>query len=347
MMDINTLIITPEMLGLIAEIDEFKGAWQEMDKLKPDRLTQLRKIATIESIGSSTRIEGAKLSDREVETLLLQSRASFDNRDEQEVAGYAFACEKILDHFSEIGLTENYIKQLHMWLLQYSSKDDRHSGEYKKIPIRIEAFDLEGNSQGTLFQTTSPLETPHQMQELISWTNETTRNKSLHPLLVIGIFAVLFLAIHPFQDGNGRLSRVLTTLLMLRNGYTYVPFSSLESIIEANKESYYLALHKTQKSWQNKNPNWGPWLLFFLSCLQRQKNHLAIKLEKEKILMKPLPGLSKEILDLLQSHGSLGIKEIELLTKANRNTLKKALATMVQEKLISLHGKGKGSRYTR
>lgn len=347
MIDIKTILITSEMLSLIAEIDEFKGAWQQMDKLKPDRLSQLKKIATIESIGSSTRIEGAKLSDREIEALLSRiDTHSYESRDEQEVAGYAFACEKIFDHFAEIPITENIIKQLHIWLLQYSDKDDMHRGEYKKIPIRIEAFDQHSKSKGVLFETTSPLETPIRMQELILWTIETLKNKALHPLIVIGIFIVLFLAIHPFQDGNGRLSRLLTTMLMLKNGYTYVPFSSLESIIEANKESYYLALQKTQKSWKNHQPDWTPWLLFFFHCLQRQKNHLSVKLENEKILLKQLPNLSRQVLDLLQAHGSLGIKEITALTKANRNTLKKTLASLVQDKMIVLNGKGKSSWYT-
>lgn len=347
MIDIESITITPEMLSLIAEIDEFKGAWQQMDRFKPDRLSQLKKIATIESIGSSTRIEGARLSDREIEALLSRiDKQSFESRDEQEVAGYAFACEKIFDHFADIQISENMIKQLHMWLLQYADKDDRHRGEYKKIPIRIEAFDPDGKSKGILFETTSPLETPHRMQELVSWINEMLEKKALHPLIVTGIFTVLFLAIHPFQDGNGRLSRLLTTLLMLKSGYTYVPFSSLESIIEANKESYYLALQKTQKSWQNNQPDWKPWLLFFFRCLQKQKNHLAVKLEKEKILLKQLPNLSRQVLDLLQGHGSLGIREIEALTKANRNTLKKTLASLVKENLIVLNGKGKSSWYT-
>lgn len=347
MIDIEKIFISPEMVNLIAEIDEFRGAWQQMHQLAPDRLSALKKIASIESIGSSTRIEGAKLSDKKIALLLSHiDTASFQTRDEQEVAGYAFACEKILEHFKEIPIAENAIKEMHVWLLKYSKKDERHRGEYKKIPIRIEAFDSDGNSLGILFQTTSPLETPIKMHELILWTKQSLNKKALHPLIVIGLFVVVFLAIHPFQDGNGRLSRLLTTLLMLKSGYSYVPYSSMESVIEANKESYYLALQKTQKSWQSKKPNWTPWLLFFLTCLQRQKHHLEVKISDEKKIMRELPELCVRVLELLAFHGRLGISEIEILTKANRNTLKKTLALLVKDKRIQMNGKGKGSWYT-
>src|SRR5271157_2205050 len=127
-----TLKITPEILGSIAELDEFKGAWLALGTLAPERLSALRRVATIESIGSSTRIEGSKLTDRDVERLLANLEIkSFATRDEQEVAGYAEVMETIFHAWAEIPITENYIKQLHRDLLQYSEKDDRHRGEYK------------------------------------------------------------------------------------------------------------------------------------------------------------------------------------------------------------------------
>lgn len=343
--NLDVLVITPEILKLIAEIDEFKGAWQQMGRLTPDRLSALKRVATIESIGSSTRIEGAKLSDKEVEMLLSKVHHSFQTRDEEEVASYAFACDHIFSHHNSISITENWIKQLHTWLLKYVGKDDNHRGEFKKIPIRIEAFDATGKNLGILFETTSPLETPIQMEELVAWTHAAFEKKNLHPLLIIGIFVVIFLAIHPFQDGNGRLSRLLTTLLMLKSGYLYAPYSSLESVIEVNREAYYLALQRTQKSWQNQAPDWSPWLLFFLNCLQRQKKHLEAKLEKERLLLKQLPLLSQQIVDLLAQLGRLGISEITTLTKANRNTVKKTLAKLLKENYISKMGAGKTSWY--
>lgn len=346
MIDIETIQITSEMLNLIAEIDEFKGSWQLLSRISPDRLSSLKKVATIESIGSSTRIEGAKLSDKEVEALLSQvNRGSFESRDEQEVGSYALACEKIIENFDAIPITENGIKQIHSWLLSYSEKDERHRGEYKTIPIKIEAFDNQGKHIGIIFETTSPLETPIKMQELVKWVQDTLRVKNLHPLIVIGIFIVIFLAIHPFQDGNGRLSRLLTTLIMMKCGYSYVSYSSLESIIEANKESYYLSLQRTQKSWQNHKPDWMPWLLFFLRSLQRQKRHLEQKIFRESSIMKELSPLSKNIIELLQAHGKLNIREIEILTNANRNTLKRTLSQLVKNKHIAMHGKGKATWY--
>ena len=256
-LNLKTLVIEPEMLDVISELDEFKGAWRALSTLAPERLAALRRVAVIESIGSSTRIEGSKLSDRDVERILADTEVkSFDTRDEQEVAGYASVMETIFASSSVMPLTENHIKQLHRDLLRYSEKDERHRGDYKKLENNVEAFDAEGHSVGIIFQTASPFDTPRLMAALVAWTTEALDNRSLHPLLAIAVFVVVFLEIHPFQDGNGRLARALTTLLLLRAGYAYVPYSSLEHIIEQGKESYYLALRRTQKTTRTKKPDW-------------------------------------------------------------------------------------------
>lgn len=339
--------ITPEILSLISELDEFKGAWELFSQLTPEKLNSLKKVATIESVGSSTRIEGAKLSDKEVEILLSKiKKRSFRSRDEQEVAGYAYVCEEIFSSYESIPLTENVIKQLHGWLLKYSQKDDRHRGEYKKFPNHVEAFDSSGKSLGIVFETSTPFKTPREMEELVNWTRKFFEEKLLHPLLVIGVFIVVFLSIHPFQDGNGRLSRILTTLLLLKHGYAYVIYSSLESIIEGNKENYYLALHRTQQSLKKSKPDFSTWLLFFLRSLQKQKRLLEEKIIREKEILLHLPELSGEILKLIHKHGRLTIRELETMTKANRNTIKKHLALLVRSKKIKLHGKGRSTWYT-
>ncbi|MBS0622203.1 MAG: Fic family protein [Verrucomicrobia bacterium] len=344
--DLTKILITPEILTLISEIDEFKGAWELLSRLTPERLQQLKKVATIESIGSSTRIEGSKLSDREVEQLLANLNTySFISRDEQEVAGYAFVCEEIFQGFESIPFTENIIKKLHGWLLKFSDKDQRHRGDYKQLSNNVEAFDEAGKSLGVVFETASPFETPLKMQELIFWTREQLEQKTLHPLLIIGIFIVVFLAIHPFQDGNGRLSRCLTTLLLLKSGYLYVPYLSLESIIEHDKRHYYFALRKTQASLKSESLDFGPWLLFFLRALQKQKTCLAQKISKEKALIY-LPELAGQIINLIYDHGRLDIGNIEKLTGANRNTLKKHLANLTKQGSILRLGKGKGTWYT-
>jgi Fic family protein len=220
----NTLIITPEILKLIAEIDEFKGAWAAIGRISPDRLTALRRVATIESIGSSTRIEGAKLSDAKVGRLLTGLEVkSFTSRDEEEIAGYAEVMETIFAHWKDISLTENHIRQLHRDLLQYSSKDERHRGEYKTHNNHVEAFGPVGESLGIVFETATPFDTPRLTAELVETTQGNLESGDSHPLINIALFIVVFLEIHPFQDGNGRLSRILTTLLLLRSGYAYQP----------------------------------------------------------------------------------------------------------------------------
>ena len=253
-MDLKTLNITPELLKIIGELDEFNGGWKMQNNLDPDFLSRLRHVATIESIGSSTRIEGSKLTDNEIESLLSEvKKQSFSHRDEQEVAGYSEIMETIFTNFEHIEISENYIKQLHIILLRHSDKDIRHCGEYKKHSNGVEAFNELGKNLGVVFETTSAFDTPRKMQELIYWARESLSDKSYHPLIIIAVFNLVFLAIHPFQDGNGRLSRSLVSLLMLKAGYGYIPYSSLESIVEKNKDGYYLALQRTQKH-SNQKP---------------------------------------------------------------------------------------------
>ncbi len=344
-MDLRSLIITPDLLTLIAQIDEFKGAWQVMHSLSPERLQSLKHVATIESIGSSTRIEGSKLSDEEVEKLLGGvGKQSFSTRDEQEVVGYSEVMETVFQNFQDIKLTENYIKQLHSMLLRHSNKDERHRGEYKKHPNNVEAFDVSGNSVGVVFETATPFETPGQMQSLVSWTRETLEDNSHHPLIVISVFNVVFLAIHPFQDGNGRLSRILVTLLLLKAGYVYIPYSSLESIVEKNKEAYYLALRRTQKTLNTEATDWLPWLQFFLNSLKRQKDHLASKISKNQRYSE-LPRESVAIMEYVDEHHRITTGEAEKITNAPRPTIKKRLASLIESGLLVRQGKGRGSWY--
>jgi Fic family protein len=349
-MPINTdsLVITTQMLSLIAEIDEFKGAWRSLSTLAPDRLMALRRVATIESIGSSTRIEGSKLSDSDVERLLSNIEIQhFATRDEQEVAGYADVMDTIFASFDAIALTESHILQLHRDLLIHSSKDARHRGAYKAHTNNVSAFDAEGKEIGVVFETATPFNTPRLMAELVAWVNQTLDQRGLHPLLVIAIFIVVFLEIHPFQDGNGRLSRTLTTLLLLRSGYSYVPYSSLESVIEASKESYYLGLRRTQATIRSDAPAWEPWIIYFLQSLRQQKNRLEAKIARERLLAERLPELSIQILQLAKAHGRITNSQLTEVTGANRNTVKKHLQALVMARHLVRHGSGKASWYSR
>ena len=342
----DNLQITPEILSLIARIDEFKGAWRALGTLAPDRLSALRKVATIESIGSSTRIEGSKLTNKEVEQLLSNlAIKSFDTRDEQEVAGYAELMELVFSSWQDIPFDENHLKQLHQILLRHSTKDERHRGQYKTNSNSVAAFDENGTQIGIVFETATPFDTPRLMSELVSWVNEERNRAQLHPLLIIAIFVVVFLEIHPFQDGNGRLSRVLTTLLLIQAGYAYVPYSSLEGVIELNKESYYLALRQTQGTIRTQAPNWQPWLVFFLRSLAEQVRRLEKKVEREKIVLAAMPELSLQIVEFAREHGRVTIGDAIKLTGVSRNTLKQHFRNLVKQNHLNQHGSGRGVWY--
>jgi Fic family protein len=345
------LTFGPDLVKLIAEIDEFKGRWEALKSFSPDRLNTLRKVATIESVGSSTRIEGAKLTDAEVEDLLSQALSikSFKTRDEQEVAGYAEAMDLVLGAYEDLRITENHIRQLHQTVLRHSSKDERHRGSYKSLSNNVVAFNVDGAQIGVVFETATPFDTPREMEALVAWTRKAIEEEAHHPLLIVAVFIVTFLAIHPFQDGNGRLSRVLTTLMLLRAGYAYVPYASLERVIEDNNDLYYKALRRTQTTLKGDAPDWEPWIGFFLRSLKKQKDRLAARLDHERASQASddsLPDLSREVLKALRAQERLTIGEIAEITGANRNTIKVRLRELVAAGRVRQHGKARATWYS-
>ena len=345
------LILGPDLVKLIAEIDEFKGRWEALKSFSPDRLNTLRKVATIESVGSSTRIEGAKLTDAEVEDLLSQALSikSFKTRDEQEVAGYAEVMDLVLGAYEDLRITENHIRQLHQTVLRHSSKDERHRGSYKSLSNNVVAFNVDGAQIGVVFETATPFDTPREMEALVAWTRKAIEEEAHHPLLIVAVFIVTFLAIHPFQDGNGRLSRVLTTLMLLRAGYAYVPYASLERVIEDNKDLYYKALRRTQTTLKGDAPDWEPWIGFFLRSLKTQKDRLAARLDHERASQASddsLPDLAREVLKALRAQERLTIGELAEITGANRNTIKVRLRELVAAGRVRQHGKARATWYS-
>jgi len=251
----------------------------------------------------------------------------------------------IHDSWEHIPFTENHIKQLHGITLKYSSKDTARRGEYKTPSNNVEAFDADGRSIGAIFETASPFDTPRLMAELVSGTVAALRERELHPLLVIGAFLVHFLAVHPFQDGNGRLSRVLTTLLLLQSGYRHVPYSSLERIVEENKDGYYRALRASQKLIRSEGKNLDDWLRFFLTSLKKQKDVLLGKIEREQLLEK-LAQLEEKMPAIAGERGRITITDAVTLLAANRNTVKLHLRLLVQQGCLEQHGTGKGTWYS-
>jgi Fic family protein len=251
----------------------------------------------------------------------------------------------VFSSWQDIPFTENHIKQLHQILLRHSEKDTWHRGNYKTKSNSVAAFDEIGSQIGIVFQTASPFDTPRLMTELVAWVNQERETARSHPLLIIALCVVVFLEIHPFQDGNGRLSRVLTTLLLMQAGYAYVPYSSLESVVEQSEEAYYLALRQTQGTIRSESPNWQPWLVFFLRSLAEQVRRLEKKVERERIVLAALPELSLRIVEFAREHGRVTIGEVIKLTGASRNTLKQHFRDLTERNHLERHGSGRGVWY--
>jgi Fic family protein len=337
---------TAEMLRLIGDIDEFKGHWRRVNEVRAERLAQLRQITTIESTASSTRIEGVELSDAEVARALEGLHVdSFRARDESEVRGYGELVTLIYESWQHIPLTENYVKQLHGLLLKYSEKDERHRGEYKKFPNNVDARHPDGRTE-LIFETASPFETPQLMADLVAATNTALVDHTVHPLVVIARFIVALLAIHPFQDGNGRLARAITVLLLLRAGYDYVPYASHERVIEDNKTTYYAALRESQLAMRNDPAAFGVWLLFLLRALRAQQQSLEAKLHVERSLLQ-LSDVQQGVLSLVTTLGRATTTTIGLQLRMPYRTVRYHVDALVRQGLLSPHGERKGRYYTR
>ena len=334
-----------EVLRLIGEIDEFKGRWRRLSEIRAEKLEALRQVATIESAGSSTRIEGAELSDAEVADVLNGLKIdSFRSRDTEEVQGYLDLLATIHDNHAGIPLDENHIRQLHAILLRPVEKDERHRGEYKKFPNDVTATHSDGRVE-TVFQTASPFDTPRLMAQLVAETNAALEDRQLHPLITIARFIVVFLAIHPFQDGNGRLSRVLTTLLLLRAGYEYVAYASLERRVEDNKVAYYGALRESQLAMRTNPHDFAPWLIFFLRLLQAQTRALESKLRVEQSLLR-LSAIQERIVAFVREHGRATTPQISAALQIARRTVRYHLDLLVGRRALEAHGQRKGRYYT-
>ncbi len=338
--------IFQEIITKLSEIDLFRGNWNVLENKEKRYLKELRDIATIESIGSSTRIEGATLTDGEVKELLKSVQINkLDKLEEQEVVCYYEALETILEHYQDIELSERYLHQLHTILLKYSSKDQMHKGQYKNLSNQVVANYPDGG-QKVIFRTTEPHLTANEMQQLISWTNTQIEEKKLHPILLTATFVYEFLSIHPYQDGNGRLSRLLTTFLLLKQKYNFVEYISFEHIIEARKDMYYRVLMETQKHRYTDDEILDKWTIFFLDCLVELIQKLKVKYETYNNLQISLNGRQKEVLNYIDQNKTIQIKEIEQdLSQYSRNTIKKDLQYLVNEGLILTTGSGRGVKY--
>lgn len=334
------------VVQLIGYIDGFKGKWNIVEAKENRYLKELRKIVTIESIGSSTRIEGATLTDQEVQDLLKNIKVTkLKTRDEQEVIGYYEVLELIYEHYTDIRLSKSYIKQLHQMLLKYSSKDERHRGGYKHLSNKVVATCPTGE-QHIIFATTEPALVEGEMLELIDWTNEQLEQQDIHPLIVIGNFIYDFLSIHPFQDGNGRLSRLLTTLFLLKYNYAFIQYISFENHIEQNKKEYYEALITGQKNRGTDNELIDKWVVFFLQSLKTLTEKLEQKYDVFKSKGSYLNERQKQIKTFITSHQPVKVSDIAKQFPAIQlATIKKDLQYMRTEQVLTMIGKGKATVY--
>ncbi len=334
------IVLDWNLIGNISQIDRFDASWSSIEKKEGQSLKQLKSIATIRSVGASTRIEGSKMSDNEV-NILLQSLdiTKLEDRDSQEVVGYFDVLDLISESYKDIEITENSIKYLHHILMKYSNKDAWHKGNYKQHSNVVEATQLDG-SKRIVFQTTEAgIPTEDSMRKLLGWYN----NDSItHALVKIALFTYEFLSIHPFQDGNGRLSRLISTLLMLKNGYKWIEYVSFEHEIENRKQEYYKVLQACQS--QRPNENVSEWANFFFDALKNIQSQLKQKLEHSHIEMQLT---IKERLVILFIENNAGCKSGEISRKLSIPipTIKKILPELISKNLIEKHGIGPGTNY--
>lgn len=337
--------LAASMANLLSQIDQLKGQWVGGAQLSPQLLGRLKRSVLITSTGASTRIEGSKLSDAEIEKLIRGlSTQKLVDRDSQEVKGYYELLELIFDDYGSINFSENSILELHARLLKYSDKDVRHRGNYKKLENNVQMKDATGKVISILFETAPAYLTPKQTQELIEWTQAAFREDSYHPLLIVANFIVEFLKIHPFQDGNGRLSRVLTNLLLLQTGFAYMPYVSFEKLIEDNKSEYYIALRSSQTTFDTSKETVAPWITFFLNVCKEQAEQ-AIGLLSGENLERTLSPNQLLVWQYIQSVDEATIRDAAEATDVARPTVRQAFDRLLELKLIERFGLGRSTRY--
>src|SRR3989344_4500577 len=339
----------------ITQIDELKGQWIAGARFSPQVVGRLKRSVLITSTGASTRIEGAKLSDEDVERLMRGiDIQKFTDRDKQEVRGYFELLENVFDAWKSLKFSESAIKHFHKELLKYVKKDEAHRGDYKRVENKVEMISATGESMGVLFDTTPAYLTPKEMQELVEWTQGALIEKKYHPLLIVGNFLVEFLQIHPFQDGNGRLSRVLTNFLLLKEGYLYMPYISHEKLVEDNKPDYYLALRRSQKTFlpagasakegKTDKETIVPWLDFFFTIFLKQ-SQMAVELLSKENIENLLSKKQLSIWQYLQTVEEAAPGEIAKKAKVARPTVNQALDKLLRLKKVERIGLGRGTRY--
>jgi Fic family protein len=344
---INTIAFNPtnwmELTRQLSQLDRFDAQWQAIERREKATLKELKSIATMRSVGASTRIEGSRLSDHEVAVLIENLDINkLSERDQQEVAGYYETLNLIGESYRDIAVTESSLKQLHNFLMKYSSKDSYHKGNYKINTNRVEQTEVDG-TKTPIFEPTSPgWATQDAMCQLIAWYNN---DNSTHALIRVAIFVYEFLSIHPFQDGNGRLSRLLTTLLLMKNGYVWIEYVSFEHEIEHRKKEYYLRLMEAQRNRPGEDVT--EWVIFFLDCLKNIQGLLMQKLkDKENRELVGIGMRELNVYTLVENNPGISSGDIAKRLEIPNSTVKRILADLVSARNLIVHGAGRGTRYS-
>jgi Fic family protein len=334
------LDINWELINLISQIDRFDASWASIERREGQSLKHLKTIATVRSVGASTRIEGSKMTDDEVEVLLKNIEITkLVDRDSQEVVGYFEVLDIISESFQDIDISENSLKNLHNILMKHSVKDDWHKGDYKQHNNAVEAIYPDG-TRTIIFQTTEAgFQTQEAMQSLIHWYRNDTKT---HLLVKCALFAYEFVSVHPFQDGNGRLSRLIASLLLLKEGYSWIQYVSFEHEIESRKTEYYRVLRSCQS--QRPNENVTEWLVFFLDALRNIQTQLMKKLQTSGVETQ-LSARDKSILSYIGSYPGSKSGVIAKKLGIPNPTVKRILTELIRLKLIEKNGVGPGTNY--
>jgi len=344
-LDLRLEGLSSEVWSKLRQIDELKGQWIAGAQLSPQVLGRLKRSTLVTSTGASTRIEGAKLSDEDIEKMMRGiGIQKFTDRDKQEVRGYYELLENVFDSWKSLTFSESSVKHFHQELLKYVEKDQTHRGDYKKQENKVHMVNEAGESVAVLFDTTPAYLTPKEMQEAVEWTQKALAEKKYHPLIIVGNFLIEFLNIHPFQDGNGRLSRVLTNLLLLKEGYLYVPYVSHEKLVEDNKPDYYVALRRSQKTFKSEHEDVVPWLDFFFGVLLKQAQ-MAVELLSKENVEKILSPKQLAVWNYLQTVDSATPGEIAKATGVARRTVNQALDKLLRLKKVERVGLGRTTSY--
>ena len=335
------LDIDMSLINMLSKIDRFDALWPSIEKREATNLKKLKHTALVNSCGASNRMEGSKITDDEVAALIENiNESTLSEKDQQKLAGYFETLDAIVKGHESIKITESQIKNLHKLLLNHVEKDAWHSGQYKYISNSI-TKDLPNGARQIITKRSDPgLQTEEAMLSLINWYN---KDQETLPLIKVAVFVYEFLSIHPFQVGNGSLSRLLTALLLLKYGYTWISYESLEWEIESRKSNYDSILNGAQQNKQNRNVT--EFLMFFLDCLDTLQRKLTYKTEQAESPKKMLSQREQKMLLFIQHHPGYRSGEIASKLEMALPTVKKSLSEMVFKEIISKEGNGKATVY--